>query len=62
VAKVDAGEIFINGARQSQLDPLSSDNVNMERSFFYEGLGQLVLEAHVGFGELSMRQVAEVTP
>lgn len=61
VARVDAGEIFIDGARHSQTSGQTA-NVSMERSVFYEGSGQLMLEAHVGFGELSMRQLAEVTP
>jgi phage shock protein PspC (stress-responsive transcriptional regulator) len=62
VAKVDAGEIFIDRVRQSQIGPGPSNNVNMKEIIVYEGSGQLMLEAHVGFGELSVRQRAEVTP
>lgn len=61
-AKVDAGEIFINGVRQSQIGPGPSDNVHMERTVGYEGAGQLTIDAHVGFGELSVVQESEVTP
>jgi phage shock protein PspC (stress-responsive transcriptional regulator) len=61
-ALVDAGEIFVDGVRQSQVGAGTSNNVNMERAIVYEGAGQLSLEAHVGFGELSLRQPAEVTP
>lgn len=61
-ALVDAGEIFVDGVRQSQVGAGTSNNINMERDVVYEGTGQLSLEAHVGFGELSLRQPAEVTP
>lgn len=67
VAKVDAGEMFIDDVRQSQIGPGPSDNVDMERTVDYEGAGQLTFEAHVGFGELSVSQEkvpegSEVTP
>ena len=62
VAKVDAGEMFLDGRRGSQLGQPDSDNINIERTVIYEGSGMIRLDAHVGFGELVILQEAEVTP
>jgi hypothetical protein len=62
VAKVDAGEMFLDGQRGSQLGRPDSDNINIERFVSYEGTGMIQLDAHVGFGELVLFQDAEVTP
>jgi phage shock protein PspC (stress-responsive transcriptional regulator) len=56
VAKVDAGEMFLDGQRGSQLGQPDSDNINVERNLSYEGTGMIQLEAHVGFGELVIFQ------
>ncbi len=61
VAKVDAGEMFLDGRRGSQLGQPDSDNINIERTVLYEGSGTIELDAHVGFGELVIFQEAEVT-
>ena len=60
VAKVDAGEMFLDGRRGSQLGRPDSDNINVERNLSYEGTGMIQLEAHVGFGELVIYQESEV--
>lgn len=62
VAKVDAGEMFLDGRRGSQIGRPDSDNINVERTVVYEGSGMIQLEAHVGFGELVIFQDVEVTP
>ncbi len=62
VAKVDGGEMFLDGRRGSQLGRPDSDNINIERSVVYEGSGMIQMDAHVGFGELVIRQEVEVTP
>jgi phage shock protein PspC (stress-responsive transcriptional regulator)/predicted membrane protein len=61
VVKVDAGEIFLDGERGSRMGRPDSDNINVERSVFHEGESTIRLEAHVGFGELVIDRVAEVT-
>ena len=61
VAKVDAGEMFLDGRRGSRLGQPDSDNINVERTVVYEGSGMIQLDAHVGFGELVIFQQAEVT-
>lgn len=61
VVRVDAGEIFLDGERGSRMGRPDSDNINVERSFMYEGEGTIHLEAHVGFGELVVDRMAEVT-
>jgi phage shock protein PspC (stress-responsive transcriptional regulator) len=58
VAKVDAGEMFLDGRRGSRLGQPDSDNINVERNLSYEGTGMIQLEAHVGFGELVIFQEA----
>jgi phage shock protein PspC (stress-responsive transcriptional regulator) len=58
--KVDAGEMFLNGQRGSQMGRPDSDNINVERLVVYEGDGTIQVEAHVGFGELVLDQ-PEVT-
>lgn len=60
VAKVDAGEMFLDGQRGSRLGQPDSDNINVERNLSYEGTGMIQLEAHVGFGELVIFQEAAV--
>ena len=59
--KVDAGEMFLNGQRGSQMGRPDSDNINVERLVVYEGDGVIELEAHVGFGELVLDRLEEVT-
>lgn len=61
VAKVDAGEMFLDGERGSQLGRPDSDNINVRRTVTQEGVGSINLEAHVGFGELVIDRMAEVT-
>ena len=53
--------MFLNGQRGSRVGRADSDNINVERSVFFEGEGTIVLEAHVGFGELVLERPAEVT-
>ncbi|MDJ0923142.1 MAG: PspC domain-containing protein [Acidimicrobiia bacterium] len=60
VAKVDAGEMFLDGQRGSRLGQPDSDNINVQRNRVYEGTGLVELEAHVGFGELVIDQVVDV--
>lgn len=61
VLKVDAGEMFLDGERGSQLGTPDSDNINVERAVIQEGEGLIRLEAHVGFGELVLDRPPEVT-
>lgn len=61
VAKVDAGEMFLDGDRGSQLGRPDSDNINVRRTVIQEGVGSINLEAHVGFGELVIDRMVEVT-
>jgi hypothetical protein len=61
-ATVDAGEMFLDGARGSESRGGGGDNVGIERTINYTGSGLVILDAHVGFGELDVHQVAEVTP
>jgi predicted membrane protein len=57
VAKVDAGEMFLDGSRGSRTGSGGFDNINIERTIDYEGSGQVDLEVHVGFGELVVHQL-----
>ena len=61
-AAVDAGEMLLDGTRGSQSGSGPSTNINIERTIEYEGDGLVILDAHVGFGELDVHQTAEVTP
>ncbi|MEA2002449.1 MAG: PspC domain-containing protein [Actinomycetota bacterium] len=61
IAKVDAGEMFLDGSAGSRSRSGGTDNINIERTIDYEGAGQVDLEVHVGFGELVVYQVAEVS-
>ncbi len=55
-AEMDGGEIRFNGEPVGQ-------GINQDRSISYDGDGMLVVDAHVGFGELVFDRVAEeVTP
>jgi phage shock protein PspC (stress-responsive transcriptional regulator) len=60
VARVDAGEIFLDGARGSRLGRVA-DNIHLERTISYGGdaPGDVSLVVHVGFGEVSVYQVEE---
>lgn len=62
VAKVDAGELFLDGSRGSRLGR-ASDNIHLERTIEYGGdaPGKVNLEVHVGFGEVDVYQVEEGT-
>ncbi len=61
VAKVDAGEMFLDGSAGSRSRDGGIDNINIERTIDYDGTGQVDLEVHVGFGELVVHQVTEVS-
>ena len=51
-AEMDGGEIRFNGAAVAQ-------GINNDRSISYEGAGEIVIDAHVGFGELVVDLVEE---
>ena len=57
VAKVDAGEMWLDGSQGSRTRSGASDNIGIHRTIVYTGTGQVILEAHVGFGELEIYQV-----
>lgn len=61
-AAVDAGEMLLDGARGGATRSGGSDNVGIERTIEYGGDGLVILDAHVGFGELDVHQTAEVMP
>jgi phage shock protein PspC (stress-responsive transcriptional regulator) len=54
-AQVDAGEMNLDGT-------VRNENVNVQRSMYFDGSGEIQLDAHVGFGELVVREIEEVTP
>lgn len=51
-AEMDAGEIRFDGSAVAQ-------GINNERSISYDGVGAIVIDAHVGFGELVVDLVEE---
>ena len=57
VARVDAGEMWLDGTQGSRTRSGPSDNIGISRTITYSGTGQVILEAHVGFGELEIHQV-----
>ena len=61
-ARVDAGEMFLDGSRGSETRFGNSDNVDIRRTITYTGSGEVILDAHVGFGELDVYQTVEVSP
>ncbi len=53
-ARLDAGEMALN-------DVTRTENINVERVTTFDGSGQVVLDVHVGFGELVVREAEEVS-
>ncbi len=53
--KLDAGEMSLDGI-------VRDGNINVERTISFEGSGRIVLDAHVGFGELVIYEIEETTP
>ena len=51
-AEMDGGEIRVNGSAVAS-------GINNERTISYEGVGEIVIDAHVGFGELVIDLVEE---
>ena len=54
--------MFLDGTRGSETRFGDADNIDIRRTITYTGSGQVILDAHVGFGELDVYQTAEVTP
>jgi len=61
VAKVDVGEMFLDGNAGSRSRDGGTDNINIERTIDYDGAGEVDLEVHVGFGQLVVHQVTEIS-
>jgi phage shock protein PspC (stress-responsive transcriptional regulator) len=59
-AEVDAGEMYLDGSPGSQTRSGGTSNISIKRTIEYTGTGLIILDAHVGFGELDVYQVAEV--
>jgi phage shock protein PspC (stress-responsive transcriptional regulator) len=59
VARVDAGGMYLDRSRGGTSGFEQSDNINVERTIEYSGIGLVILDAHVGFGELNVHQIAE---
>lgn len=54
-AKLDVGEMQLDGE-------VRNGNFNVERTVSFDGSGRIVLDAHVGFGELVVYEIEEATP
>lgn len=53
--RLDAGEMKLDGE-------VKNDHLNAKGSISFEGAGQVLIDARVGFGELVVREIQEVSP